>query len=127
MATEERDIINRWLNKHRKWAMLFRNQVGGAWGGKIINKTRSSITLSPYHWLDFGLMKGSGDYIGWRTITVTPDMVGKPIAVFTSVEAKTPQGHLTDDQKLWTHRVRAAGGIALVVRDPDQIPCDWEG
>lgn len=30
----------------------------------------------------------SSDLIGFRTITVTPDMVGKKIAVFTAVEVK---------------------------------------
>lgn len=36
----------------------------------------------------------SSDLIGFRTITVTPDMVGKKIAVFTAVEVKKPDWKL---------------------------------
>ena len=66
--------------------------------------------------VQFGLAKGSADLIGWRTITVTPDMVGQQLAVFTSIEVKTPTGRLTPQQRTWLDAVTAAGGIASVVR-----------
>lgn len=127
MAKEETDIIHKWINNNRKWATLFRNHVIGCWVGHVESKTPTNITLSKYRHMDVGLMKGSGDFIGWRTITVTPDMVGKRVAVFTSVEAKTETGRVSDEQREWLHRVRQAGGIAMVVRSPDQVACDWEG
>jgi hypothetical protein len=40
--------------------------------------------------VSFGLCKGSADLIGYRTITITPEMVGQQVAVFTSIEVKTP-------------------------------------
>ena len=64
----------------------------------------------------FGLARGSADLIGWRTVTVTPDMVGQRIAVFTSIEVKTPTGRLTPAQQAWLGVVRGAGGIAGVAR-----------
>lgn len=66
--------------------------------------------------IQFGLARGSADLIGWRTITVTPDMVGSQIAVFTSLEVKTPTGRLTPEQRNWLEAVQRAGGIAAVVR-----------
>jgi ribosomal protein S19 len=39
--------------------------------------------------VQFGLCKGSADLIGWKRVTVTPEMVGSTVAVFTSIEVKT--------------------------------------
>lgn len=67
--------------------------------------------------VQFGLARGSADLIGWRTVTVTPDMVGQKLAVFTSIEVKTPAGRLTPAQRNWLNTVRDAGGIAGVARN----------
>ena len=66
--------------------------------------------------IQFGLTRGSADLIGWRTITITPEMVGQRVAVFTSIEVKTPTGRLTPAQSAWLGTVRGAGGIAGVAR-----------
>jgi hypothetical protein len=83
---------------------LFRNQVGS------LPDPRSGRLVT------FGLARGSADLIGWRTITVTPEMVGRRIAVFTSLEIKTPTGRLAPLQRNWLHAVEHAGGIAGVAR-----------
>ena len=85
-------------------ARLFRNQVG---------QLPDPKTGRP---VQFGLAKGSADLIGWRTVTVTPDMVGRRLAVFTSIEVKTATGRLTPAQHAWLGAVRSAGGIAGVAR-----------
>jgi hypothetical protein len=64
----------------------------------------------------FGLAKGSADLIGWTTRTITPDMVGQRVAVFTSIEVKTPTGRVSPEQRQWMEAVQAAGGIAGVAR-----------
>lgn len=70
----------------------------------------------------FGLARGSADLIGWRTVTVTPDMVGRRLAVFTSIEVKTPTGRLTPQQRHWLEAVHRAGGVAGVARSvPDAL------
>ena len=74
--------------------------------------------------VQFGLARGSADLIGWRTITITPEMVGQRVAIFTSIEVKTTTGHLTPAQQAWMGTVRGAGGIAGVarsVRDAEEI------
>ena len=66
--------------------------------------------------VSFGLCKGSADLIGWTTRTITADMVGQQVAVFTSIEVKTATGRLTPDQRQWLAAVETAGGIAGVAR-----------
>jgi hypothetical protein len=83
---------------------LFRNQVG---------QLPDPRTGRP---VQFGLARGSADLIGWRTITVTPEMVGQQLAVFTSIEVKTERGHVRPEQHAWQRTVSAAGGIAGIAR-----------
>lgn len=88
-------------------ARLFRNNVGLA------------------HYPDgstvrYGLCVGSSDLIGWTSVTITPDMVGRRVAVFTALELKTGKQTTTEAQDRFLARVREAGGIAGEARDPDQ-------
>lgn len=82
---------------------LFRNNTG----------TLRDINGRP---VSFGLCKGSADLIGWTTRTVTQDMVGQQIAVFTSIEVKAATGRIRPEQQQWLNAVQAAGGIAGVAR-----------
>ena len=94
------------LQCSRGAARLFRNNTG---------------TLRDQHGrpVQFGLAKGSADLIGWTTRTITPDMVGQQVAVFTSIEVKTATGRLRPEQRQWLEAVQAAGGIAGVARSVD--------
>jgi hypothetical protein len=83
---------------------IFRNQVGS------LPDPRTGRLVQ------FGLARGSADLIGWRTVTITPEMVGQQLAIFTSIEIKTPSGRITPQQRNWLHAVRTAGGIAGVAR-----------
>jgi len=82
---------------------LFRNNTG----------TLRDINGRP---VSFGLCKGSADLIGWRSVTITPEMVGQQIAVFTSIEVKAATGRIRPEQQQWLQAVAAAGGIAGVAR-----------
>ena len=78
----------------------------------------------------FGLAVGSADLIGWRTVTITPDMVGQRVAVFTSIEVKSATGRLRPEQRQWLEAVQAAGGIAGVARsveDAARLTGDAQG
>jgi hypothetical protein len=68
----------------------------------------------------YGLQPGSSDLIGWRTVTITPEMVGQQVAVFTSIEVKTPTGRIRPEQQQWLDAVQAAGGIAGVARSVEE-------
>jgi hypothetical protein len=43
-------------------------------------------------------------------------MVGQQVAVFLSIEVKTPTGRIRPEQQAWLDAVQAAGGIAGVAR-----------
>lgn len=89
----------------RNQTRLFRNNVGR------LPDPRTG------RWVEFGVGgKGAGDLIGWRTITITPEMVGQQVAVFASIEVKSPTGRLRPEQRQWMEAVQAAGGIAGVAR-----------
>ena len=83
---------------------LFRNQVGQ------LPDPRTG------RYIQFGLAKGSSDLIGFKTVKVTPDMVGQEIAQFVSLEIKTESGKLTKMQHNWLQKVKTSGGIVGVAR-----------
>ena len=64
----------------------------------------------------YGLGNGTGDIIGWRTETITPDMVGQKIARFMSWETKYGDGKEEADQVQFRQEVTEAGGLAFVAR-----------
>jgi len=83
---------------------IFRNQVGS------LPDPRTGRLVT------FGLARGSADLIGWRTVTITQAMVGSRIAVFTSIEVKTPTGRIQPMQQAWLEAVTQAGGLAGIAR-----------
>ena len=83
-------------------ARLWRNQVG-------------QYELADGRILRSGLCKGSSDLIGYRSVVVTPEMVGQRVAVFVALEVKD-KGRLTSEQAQFLEVVRRAGGIAAEVR-----------
>lgn len=88
-------------------ARLWRNNVG-----RLFDQQGRPVT--------FGLCPGSADLVGFRTITVTPDMVGQRIAVFAAVEVKAPTGRPTAQQTAWLEQVRACGGLAGIARSVEE-------
>jgi len=85
-------------------ARIFRNQVGS------LPDPRTGRLVT------FGLAKGSADLIGWRTVTITQAMVGTRLAIFTSIEVKTPTGRIRPEQQAWLDVVLRSGGIAGIAR-----------
>lgn len=113
----------------RRDVRLFRNNVGQAWQGRRLKYKpgdyhkveRGDVILSEARPVQFGLAEGSGDLIGGKVVTVTPEMVGKPLFVFLSVETKTEKGRLTTEQKNWIKFVQLFGGIAGVARTAEDF------
>jgi len=99
----------------KRHVRLFRNQVGEGYVGKAL-RDPEGVFLSDARHVRMGLFPGSGDLIGWRTLMVTHDMVGRCIAQFLSIEVKTPTGKLRPDQRNWADQINAAGGLAIIAR-----------
>lgn len=75
----------------------------------------------------FGLCQGSADLIGYTTVTVTPDMVGQRLAVFTAVEVKSQTGRPTPEQTAFLDHIRQAGGRAGIARSIEDAVRITEG
>lgn len=117
---------------------LFRNSVGLGYVGTLVNETASNrihreiidgvevyteaesrryITLANARPVKFGLAVGSPDLVGWKRVVITPEMVGKDVAVFVGIEGKTPRVRLTEDQENFLEQIARWGGYAAVARD----------
>lgn len=68
----------------------------------------------------YGLCPGSADLIGWRSIVISPCDVGRRLAVFVAVEAKSGRGRPTPEQLAFLEAVRKGGGIAGVAHSPEE-------
>ena len=69
----------------------------------------------------YGLCPGSSDLIGWKTVTITPEMCGREIAIFFACEVKKPDGKKpTPAQENFIAAVQSAGGIAFVAHSPEE-------
>lgn len=101
-------------------SVLFRNNVGTGWVGRVVSQ-HWTLTLADFRPLRAGLCPGSSDLIGWTEVVVTPEMVGRTMAVFTAIEAKTPDVKVTHRQQKFIDRVKQAGGIASVAREVSDI------
>ena len=107
MAVESESDTSSRLKKFYKHVgmRLYRNTVGAyrtKWGG----------------WIRYGLAPGTSDRIGWTTVTITQEMLGRKLAVFTAIEEKRPKkkgqaaGKVQDNQADFIEEVKQAGGIA---------------
>lgn len=71
--------------------------------------------------MQFGVgSPGGSDLIGYRRVTVTPEMVGQDVAVFAAVEVKTARGRVRPEQQQFVDHIRGAGGIAGIARSVDE-------
>jgi hypothetical protein len=121
---------------------LFRLNTGTAWfsslGPRGVQRLENgSVLIAGARSIALGFadvhgktVKGACDLPGWTSVEITPDMVGRTVAVFTSIEVKRSKGGMiSDDQKNWCAQVQDAGGIAGFATSPDQatkIILDWK-
>ncbi len=117
-----------WLALART-TVLFRNNAGKAWlsgGGKVRRLEDGSVVVPFARPIALGLAKTNGDspdgmhdLVGYTSITITPEMVGRRVAVFTSIEAKeSGGGEVTAEQQKFCEVIRKAGGISGIASSP---------
>lgn len=99
---------------------VFRNNTGLGWVGKAQRFPDGSVLINNARPLHAGLCEGSSDLIGWHTIEITPAMVGRRVALFVALEAKTGAGRLTKEQRAFIAAVDRAGGVAGEARGVGQ-------
>lgn len=91
------------LELSRGTARLWRNNTGA------LQDARGQLVR-------YGLCPGSSDLIGYRSVVITPDMVGTTIAQFVAIEVKRPGNKPTQEQLSFLATVDRAGGVAGVAR-----------
>lgn len=99
---------------------LFRNNVGLF---KTLNHEcpECAKRKDDVRYVRTGLCVGSSDLIGWRSVTITPDMVGMTIAQFVGLEAKKARKNPTTEQLAFAKTLNLAGGLASVVRTEEDV------
>lgn len=69
---------------------------------------------------------GASDEIGFHSVEITPDMVGKKVAIFTAIEIKKPNAKTNKErlkkQKEFVATIRNRGGISGFATCPEDIP-----
>lgn len=109
---------------------VFRNNIAMAWAGTRIFKPwkeGSHVIVGPADVVIYGarpihagLCEGSPDLVGWRSILIGQEHVGRRLARFVGLEVKTATGRPTREQEAFLSVLRAAGGLGGVVRSPEE-------
>jgi hypothetical protein len=108
----EQDRIREILSSLPPEQRLFRINSGMGWAGKVARRDPDILILEkprPLH----AAPEGWPDLCGWTEIEITPDMVGRKIAVFTAVEVKVT-GNLSKAQKAFQRVIEGMGGRYVV-------------
>lgn len=88
----------------------------------LYRNNQGSVPLEGGGRLTYGVgPTGAADWIGYKTVVITPAMVGKKIAVFTAVEAKRPGAKARVEQVDFLLGVARAGGISGVASSKDEL------
>lgn len=118
----EHRIQNDFRNAAADHCLLFRANVGKAWQGEPQWLPDGRLLLTNPRRFSTGLPVGFADLFGLVPVVVTPEMVGKTVAVFLAVEMKddTKKAKANQDQKSFIHAVRMRGGRAGVAKTIDE-------
>lgn len=98
-------------------ARLWRNQVGRY----RLARPECRECQSRGRVLTSGFGVGSSDLIGFRTVTVTPAMVGQRLAVLVCLEVKGPKTPTTDAQIDFLSTMQQCGAVAYIVRSIEDL------
>lgn len=113
----EKPLITKVILKFSEFGYrLFRINTGLAWQGDVQKLDDGNILIRNPRPFRAGI-KGMPDTIGFITLTVTPEMVGRKFAIFTALEMKHGKTKTTPEQINFLSMVEEKGGISAIVRD----------
>lgn len=93
-------------------------EIGGRQDCRLFRNNCGMAIMPDGSRVKFGIANpGGADLIGWRAITVTPDMIGDRVAVFLAIEVKPPKKKATKKQENFICQVRISGGLAGVAHN----------
>lgn len=108
------------MNPETEILQQIRLTAGGVSGVRLFRNSIGVARFDNGATIPYGLCVGSSDLIGWRSVRITPGMVGKTIAAFVAIEVKTPTGRTTPEQSNFIQAVRKAGGMAGIATSPTE-------
>ena len=122
MGIKESNSNNTYHRTLTRWQRLWRVNSGQGWRGRILDKKNGVLKLinfSPF----FGMPAGTPDNIGFDSIIITPEMVGRRVAVFVGTEIKaTKNDKLSKKQREWRDNIIVPmGGIHREVRETGEV------
>jgi hypothetical protein len=95
----------------RRWqADIWKNRGGELYTGVLAYNINGNLVLSQPK--EVRLEVAPCNLIGMSQVTVTPEMVGKRLAIFTAIECKSRKTKESARQKDWIEKVKTMGGIA---------------
>lgn len=116
----ERHVQNAIRNALCDVGIFFRANVGTAWTGNSIEKLADgSVLIRDPRPFSSGLPAGFHDLFGAVPVEVTPEMVGKTLAVFTTIECKSSRGRARAKQQDFAAAVESVGGRTGFARSVD--------
>jgi len=106
------------INSIAEGYMIPKRQIINEYDTSGRNGAHHIIEVIDPRWQSFGLFSPGGfDCLGWQTVTITPDMIGERVAVFTAIDAKTDAyNKLSDKQQNFARLVLDAGGRPYIAR-----------
>jgi len=111
MGAKENSRLRDILLSLSPWQKLARINSGQGWVGEILKRSGKYIKLA-YPAVFHGAPAGTPDLCGWESIKITPEMVGKRVAVFVGHEVKaTPKDKLNPKQRGFRKLLVEQGGI----------------
>lgn len=115
MPQSESALLNRLLLRCSELgARIFRNNVG-------------RLQDARGRWVTYGLCVGSSDLIGYLPVTIGPEHLGRTLAVFVAIEAKTTTT-LRPEQRKFLNVAGQHGAITCLARsveDADMTLAPW--
>lgn len=103
---------------------LFTNLRGNFWSGAMQSNHSGTVVLKFARRLKAGCgPDGMSDYIGWRQVTITLDMVGSTIAQFCAAEIKRfdGKGRTSVEQIDMIDLIHRQGGHAVIIDSEDKM------
>ena len=92
-------------------------EAGAELGVRLYPNPSGVFQTRDGRWVRAGLAPGSPDLVGWLPVTITAEMVGRTVAVFTGLETKRERGGtVSDGQERFLARLERDGAITGVVR-----------
>ncbi len=127
MGQPETNLRNTHTNGLTRWQRLWRCNSGAAWGGEFLKPSESFRIFGVRVPLLRNLRKielwpvGAPDLCGFDSVVITPEMVGRRVAVFVGAEIKAGDDKMKPEQKNWRDLIVRMGGVHREVRESEVI------